>query len=725
VDPQAAKAANWSRRAAYAVFAVVVAVLFVVTVFAYFLGRAVSPDPRPPLASNWKAIVDVLAGDGRSGVVDGEPTRARFSDPFGVAVAPDGSVYVADAGEAQRIRRIAVDGAVSTLAGGAAGFADGSGADAQFDTPSGLALGGDGSIYVADTGNNAIRRVTPAGAVSTVAGGRDAGFGDGPATEALFNGPVGVAVAPDGRIIVADTYNDRIRAIDPDGTVSTIAGSGLQGHVDGTAFEAQFDTPCGVAIDRAGNIYIADTGNGLIRKLDRTGTVTTLDLLPIGGFLLRPIGIGISDNGALYATDDRGRVVEIPVHQTLGEDGIPAASVRIVAGSTPGFANGPGVTARMRGLAGIAVAGPGRLVVVDPRNALVRLVSAVGQGDLRPPPLPTIRPVFDADRFAQQPLLWPADPMEGPHEITGTMGEARGGETSGRFHAGLDVQAYEGSDVRVVRDGTITHPVSTSDIGTLNEAVRIGTVAYVHLRTARERDNEPFEDPRFVFSYDDKGRVRHVRVKRGSRFSAGEAIGTVNAFNHVHLNVGWPGEEINPLRFRLVQFQDTVAPTIARIDLFTLDGQHVVSKRRAPLLIDQPVQVVVDAWDQADGNEKRRRLGLYQLGYQVLKQDGTPVSGFEQPRSTILFDQLALDPDAAGLVYHSGSGIPFYGSRATHFFYVVTNSLTAGRAAPGAWDPASLEPGDYIIRVIARDFNGNEAVSGRDVLVRVVRNRES
>src|SRR4051812_6271982 len=95
VDPEAAKAVRWSRRAAHAVLAVVVAVLLLVTVFAYFLGRAVSPDPRPPLAQNWAAIVDVLAGDGHPGVADGESMRARFSDPFGVAAAADGNVYVA------------------------------------------------------------------------------------------------------------------------------------------------------------------------------------------------------------------------------------------------------------------------------------------------------------------------------------------------------------------------------------------------------------------------------------------------------------------------------------------------------------------------------------------------------------------------------------------------------------------------------------------------------
>jgi sugar lactone lactonase YvrE len=702
---------NWSRRAAYSLLAVVVAVLLVTTAFAYILGRAISPDPRPPLSSNWTAMVAVLAGDGRIGFADGDATQARFSDPFGVAAAADGSVYVSDAGEAQRIRRIGSDGVVSTLAGAGLGFADGTGAEARFNTPSALALAGDGSIYVADTGNDAIRRVTPAGVVSTVAGGRTAGFRDALASAARFNGPVGVAVAPDGRVLVADTYNDRIRAIDASGNVSTIAGSGRQGHVDGPALDAQFDTPCGIATDREGSIFIADSGNGVIRKLDRRGNVSTIELLSLGGFLSRPLGIAVSDAGTLYVTDDRGRVAEI----------IPGVSARVVAGSTPGFANGKGTEARMRGLAGVAVAGPGRLVVVDPRNALIRLVTAIGQGDLRLPTSPHVRPAFDVDAFAQLPLLWPADPMEGPHEITGTMGEARGGETANRFHAGLDVQAFEGNDVRVVRDGIVTHPVSTSDIGTLNESLRIGPLTYVHLRAARERDNEPFEDPRFVFSYDDKGRVNHVRVKRGSRFDAGEAIGTVNAFNHVHLNVGWPGEEVNPLQFRLVQFEDTVAPTISRIALLTLDGQPLVAKRRAPLLVDQPVQVVVDAWDQADGNASRRRLGLYQLGYQVMRRDGTPIAGFEQPRETIRFDRLALDPDAARLVFASGSGIPFYGSRTTHFLYVVTNSLTAGRAAAGAWDPTGVEPGDYIIRVIARDISGNEAVANRDISVTVAR----
>jgi sugar lactone lactonase YvrE len=695
------------------VLGVVVAVLSLVVVFGYFLGRAITPDPHPPLEANWPAVVEVLAGDGHPGTDDGDAGHARFSDLFGIVTLADGTVFVADAGDAQRIRRIGLDGVVATVAGSTAGYADGAGPAAQFDTPSGIAIGPDEAIYVADTGNNAIRRVTAAGVVSTVAGGRVAGFRDGLVVDAEFNGPVGVAVEPSGRIIVADTYHDRIRAIGRDGSVTTIAGSGQQGHQDGAALDARFDTPCGVAVDRQGNIFIADAGNGVIRRIDASGQVSTVELQPFGGFLLRPVGIAVSEAGAIYATDDRGRIVEM----------MPGVSTRVVAGSTPGFRNGRGDEARLRSPAAIAVAGPGRLLVTDPRNALVRLVSAVSQVTVRPPSPPTLNPVFDEAGFAAQPLLWPADPMTGPHEITGTMGEARGAENAGRFHAGLDVQAPEGAPARAVRPGTVAHPVATSEFGTLNESLRIGPVTYVHIRAGRTVRGEPLDDPRFVVSRDERGKVNHVRVKRGSRFLTGEQIGTVNPFNHVHLNVGWPGEEINPLRFRLVQFEDRVVPTISAIHLFTLDGQRLVATRREPLVVDQPVQVVVDAWDQADGNKPQRRLGLYGLGYQILEQDGTPVPGFEAPRETIRFDQLPADPDAPSIVYASGSGIPFYGRRATHFLYVVTNSLLDGHASKGVWDPSALAPGTYVIRVTARDISGNEAIAGRDLKVNV-RNRE-
>jgi DNA-binding beta-propeller fold protein YncE len=173
-----------------------------------YVRQRLQPFPTLPLEAEWAATVAVLAGDGVQGTVDGPTTRARFSEPFGIAAALDGTLYVADAGHADLIRRISPDGQVSTLAGG-------------FRTPSGVALASDGTLYVADTGNHAIRRVMPNGQVTTLAGDGTPGYVDGPGAQARFNGPIGVAVAPDGRVLVADTYNDRIRVVDPAGNVTT------------------------------------------------------------------------------------------------------------------------------------------------------------------------------------------------------------------------------------------------------------------------------------------------------------------------------------------------------------------------------------------------------------------------------------------------------------------------------------------------------------------------
>jgi hypothetical protein len=369
----------------------------------------------------------------------------------------------------------------------------------------------------------------------------------------------------------------------------------------------------------------------------------------------------------------------------------------------------------------VAVAGEGRLVVADSRNALIRLVEARERAQLRPPPLPGIAPAFDVERFARVPLLWPLSPVDGPFEITGTLGEPRGSDGE-RFHAGLDVRAPRGADVVAVRRGVVRDPVAAGGFGGLNEGVRIGALMYVHLKVGRSRDDDPIDRERFVPGYDEQGRLASIRVKRGARFAAGERIGSVNAFNHVHLNVGWPGEEHNPLRFRLTHFADTVPPVIARggVRLFRETGEPLRARLRGRLVVDGPVRIVVDAWDQVDGNARRRRLGLHRLGYQLLHRDGTPAPGFERPRETIVFDRLAHDAGAPHVVYSSGSGIPFYGTRGSRFLYVVTNSFRDGVATPGLWDPRDLHPGDYTLRILATDINNNEAIANRDLPVTIV-----
>jgi hypothetical protein len=694
------------------------AILAVLAVIAYLGWRWwTRPVAVPAFGPGWPAAARTMAGDGVPGDADGSPERARFRDPFGVAAAADGTIYVTDA---HRVRRIAPGGAVSTLAGsGEPGFADGPGAAARFDTPSALAIDAGGTLYVADTGNHAIRRVTPDGRVATIAGSGEPGLADGPGASARFNGPVGIALDPSGRLIVADTYNDRIRAVWPDGRVETIAGGPPGGPLEGPAREVAFDTPAGVAADAAGTIYVADTGGDRVARLDRTGAVSTLALPPATagapGGLSRPLGLAASPDGRVYVTDRRGLIAEIA----------PDGSARILAGSRPGFADGPGTTARFRQPSGIAWVGPGRLAVADTGNGLVRLVAAPWLAPFGPPASPRIAPRFDAEGFGWLPLLWPVHPMAALHEVAGTFGEARGdpgGEGRERFHAGIDVREPEGTPVVAVRAGAALHPVSAGAFGSINEWASLGPVGYLHLRVGRDRRDRPFDDPRFVATRDAAGRLVSVRIRRGARFRAGEPLGTINRFNHVHLSIGWPGEEHNPLGFRLPGFEDRRPPTIAPggITLVGEDGSPLRRREGGRLVVRGRVRIVADVWDRMDANPDRRRLGVYRLGYQVLRADGQPAGGFASPLETIRFDVLAPDRSAPPRVYAPGSGIAGRGRRTTRFLYTVTTTFRGGVAVEGVWDTTRLEPGDYVLRVLAADIRGNVATANRDVPVRIV-----
>lgn len=668
------------------------------------------PAPAAPPETEWPVTTRILAGTGQRGGTDGPAYRATFSDPYGVAMAGDGSVIVSD-GMAHRIRRIDPAGVVTTIAGRDAGFADGPGHAARFDTPSGIAIGPDGAVYVADTANNAVRRVTLAGVVTTIAGDGIAGFRDGPGSSARFNGPVGLAVDPAGRLIVADTYNDRIRAISPDGTVTTVAGDGTPGRLDGVVGLARFDTPAAVTTDAAGTIIVADTGNDSIRVVTPAGVVETMPM-SLADPLVRPQGVAHTADGVLYVTDDRGRVIE------RRRDGY----ARVLAGSVPGFAPGDGRSAQFRQPAGIAVLGPQHLVVADNGNGLIRRVLRRPDAPLAPDS-PLVHPRFDLAAFAHAALLWPVDPLEGPHEVAGTIGEARGSAGSERFHAGVDIRAERGTTVRAVRPGAVSAVIATGDFGSLNEWVRLGPVGYVHVSVGRD-GRTAYDDPqRLVPTFGDDGRLVRVRIKRGARFATGDPLGTVNAFNHVHLNVGGNGEEYNPLGVGLVQFSDSVRPTIARNGILIYDeaGQRLTARASGRLLVSGRVRIVVDAWDQADGNRPERRLGLYEVGYVVLRADQTPVPGYEATRVTLRFDRLSQAPETARLVYAEGSGIPFYGRRTTRFLYNVTNALIDGVAAAQMLDTTLLEPGDYVIRIRAADIAGNEALANRDLPIAVVR----
>ena len=308
----------------------------------------------------------ILAGDGNRGYRDGPGNTAQFQSPYGIVAAADGSLYVSDTLN-QRIRKIDRDGKVSTFAGdGTAGFRDGPARRARFDAPSGLGIAPDGSLLVADTRNNRIRRVAPDGSVSTVAGVGIIGQRDGRAAEALFDGPTGVAAAADGTIYVADTLNRSIRVIGTNGRVRTLAGENTPTpeFSDGTGPEARFDTPIGIVYDAKEDVlYVADTHNHRIRRVSRKGVVSTVAGSTRGDSdgedarFNTPYGIALGAGGTLYVTDSGNRSIRRIV------PGESVSRVSTVAGKNPAK-DAAGRAIRPDLPIGIATR-DGRLYVVD------------------------------------------------------------------------------------------------------------------------------------------------------------------------------------------------------------------------------------------------------------------------------------------------------------------------------------------------------------------------
>ncbi len=258
-------------------------------------------------------VVCIVAGIPQPGMVDAVGEAARFAYPAGVAVDAAGNLYVADS-ENNRIRKINPAGMVTTLAGSSpGGFADGLGGQAKFNRPFGVAVDGVGNVFVADTGNNRIRKITPGGLVTTIAGNGQEGFADGPAEAAMFYHPDGVAAAADGTVWISDTLNGRIRRISTAGVVSTLAGTGRGTLPTGTVGGPQLGTPVGLALDLAGNLVVADPSDwffdspGEILRIDPWGKVAVL----VGGN--PPAGVLDTDNKYAY--------VNAPTGVAVGPDG--------------------------------------------------------------------------------------------------------------------------------------------------------------------------------------------------------------------------------------------------------------------------------------------------------------------------------------------------------------------------------------------------------------------
>lgn len=222
--------------------------------------------------------VTTLAGaPGQPGFADGT-SQARFNSPSGIAVAATGAIYIADT-QNHTIRLLATNGTVSTYAGtaGNPGLVNATGASARFLQPYGLALASNGTLYVADYGNSCLRAINSGAVVTTFSGvANSPGFLDGGATTAQFRLPVAIALDAAGILWVADTHNHAIRRITPDGTVYLMAGSGAAGNADGATTAALFNLPCGIAATPAGNLIVTDTSNHILRSLTTSGTATSL-----------------------------------------------------------------------------------------------------------------------------------------------------------------------------------------------------------------------------------------------------------------------------------------------------------------------------------------------------------------------------------------------------------------------------------------------------------------
>jgi sugar lactone lactonase YvrE len=349
-----------------------------------------APSIAPDAPSNVvaaPALVTTLAGSGAAAFADGAGLVASFNAPVGVAVDAAGNVYVADSLN-HRIRKVTPAGVVSTLAGsGAPAFAEGTGGAASFNTPSGVTLDSVGDVYVADTLNHRIRKVTPGGVVSTFAGSGTASHFDGTGAGADFSSPGGVTVDSMGLLYVADTGNHRIRRVTTAGdVVSVVGGSGnpTPGFADGQDSVALFHTPTSVAAAASGNVFIADSDNHRIRALaTNTRTVTT----PAGSATATfADGTGAAagfDTPRGVAADATGNAYIADSLDHRIRKMTPAGQVTTIAGSgAPGFADGTVDVARFDTPGGIAAGGVGTFYVGDTNNHRIRKIVALGPGQL-------------------------------------------------------------------------------------------------------------------------------------------------------------------------------------------------------------------------------------------------------------------------------------------------------------------------------------------------------
>jgi NHL repeat len=338
--------------------------------------------------------ISTFAGTGTagSGGDGGAATAATLNLPRGVAVH-GGSVYIAETG-GHRIRKVAADGTISTVAGTGTAGAGGDGGpatSAQLSSPQAVAVAADGTLYVADTGNNKVRRIGTGGTISTFAGTGTAGAGgDGAAaTAATLSGPTGVAVDAAGNVLIGDTANNKVRRVATSGTISTFAGTGTAGGAgDGAAATAaQLSAPRGVAVDSAGVVYIADYGNFKVRRVSASGTISTFGGTGVQGSALGTVGDGGAATSAQLnqpwnvTVDSAGNVYVADTENHKIRKVTPSGTISTLAGTgTAGSTGdgGPATSAQLDTPQGVAVDADGNVFIADSRSNKVRKVTPAG-----------------------------------------------------------------------------------------------------------------------------------------------------------------------------------------------------------------------------------------------------------------------------------------------------------------------------------------------------------